>query len=117
MGASIRQLSVVWRFSLLLMLFVAVAAVPGFAYALGVTPAYTDAGNIACIVAGFMFGNLGRALAIVGIASFGIGAMLGRVSWSQAIIVIAGVGTIFGCYLIAQWAISVTGQATWFCYP
>ena len=47
-------------------------------------------------------GNIGRAIATLGIIIIGIGATLGRVTWTQAIIVGVGISVIFGAVAISS---------------
>lgn len=48
-------------------------------------------GNILCKIVSFFQGNLGRGLGTLAIIIVGIGAMLGKVSWGLALIVIVGI--------------------------
>jgi len=93
------ELRMGWKFSLLALLVVAVSILPDVAYA-----AVSDvAGDVMCSVALSMTGNLGRGLATIAVAVIGISAMLGRVTWLQAVIVIVGIACVFG-------AASIMGQ-------
>ncbi len=67
-------------------------------YTAGVTAAYavaTPMGSVLCMVVGFVYGNLGRALATLAIIVIGVGATLGKTSWGLAITVGVGIAVIF----------------------
>ena len=55
-----------------------------------------------CKIAGYFTGNAGRGIATIGIAIIGILATLGRVTWTQALVVGVGVSTIFAASSIAE---------------
>ncbi|SRR5579875_533494 len=72
------------------MAWVAAALAPSQAYAMDPVSA------ILCIVIGIVEGNLGRAIATIAVISIGVTALLGRVTWGQALMVATGIGVIFG---------------------
>jgi type IV secretory pathway VirB2 component (pilin) len=47
-------------------------------------------------------GNIGRAIATIGIIIIGIMATLGRITWTQAMIVGVGIAVIFGAAALAE---------------
>ncbi len=53
-------------------------------------------GDTLCAVYGILQTNVGRGLATLAIASLGIGAMLGKVSWGMAVLVGVGIAGLFG---------------------
>lgn len=57
--------------------------------------------NVICSVYGLIYYDIGRGLATLAIAALSIGAMLGRVTWGQAVTVCAGMGLIFGAIPLA----------------
>lgn len=68
-------------------------------------PAYavnTPMGNTLCTVAGWMSGNTGIALETMAILFIGIGALLGKITWSLALIHGIGVAIIFGAAQIVN---------------
>ena len=56
----------------------------------------SDVGNYICWVADNFEGNAGRGIATIGISTIGILALLGRVTWTQAMIVGVGCAVLFG---------------------
>lgn len=59
--------------------------------------------NAVCLPFRVLLGDFGRGLATTVVAFFGIQAMLGRVQWSQALLVAAGIGILYGAAaLVAQ---------------
>ena len=70
--------------------------------------AATPMGSVLCVVVGFVYGNLGRALATLAIIVIGVGATLGKVSWGLAITVGIGISIIFNAQAIMA---TMTGQA------
>ena len=65
---------------------------PGLAWAQDLTPALTIAEGIR----DFLVGDFARAIAAIGLAACGFLAFAGRMPWSVAIAVIAGIVLIFG---------------------
>ena len=53
-------------------------------------------GIVICYVVAVVFGQLGRALAVLAVMIVGIGATLGKVSWGLAVTVAVGVAVLFG---------------------
>lgn len=63
----------------------------------------TTFGTSLCLIVGYIiFGNLGRGIATVAVITLGISAMLGRVSWSTALIIATGIAVTFGAYPLAK---------------
>lgn len=60
----------------------------------------TEIAGVLCSVYGLIYFDIGRGLATLAIVSLGVGAMLGRVTWGQAVTVCAGIGCIFGALQI-----------------
>ncbi len=63
----------------------------------------TVIGDILCNAYGLIAIDIGRGLATLAVVTLGIGAMLGRVTWGQAVTVGAGIGTVFGAVGIVGW--------------
>lgn len=59
-------------------------------------------GDVLCNLAGLASKPTGRALATIGVAILGIGALLGKVSYGMALVVACGIATIFGAQDIAS---------------
>jgi type IV secretory pathway VirB2 component (pilin) len=55
-------------------------------------------------------GNVGRGLATIGVFSIGVAAMLGKVTWGQAILVGVGIGGFFGAVGIANYLANAAGS-------
>ncbi len=49
-----------------------------------------------CVVVSTITGGIGGAIATIAIIIIGIGALMGKVSWGMAIIVVLGVAIVFG---------------------
>jgi type IV secretory pathway VirB2 component (pilin) len=62
----------------------------------------TPMGMVLCRVVDFMYGNLGRGLATLGIITLGIGALLGKVTWGMALTVGIGISVIFNAEAIVS---------------
>jgi len=60
------------------------------------TPMNSDVGNFICWVSNNFEGNAGRGIGTIGISVLGVLALLGRVTWTQALIVGVGVAVLFG---------------------
>ena len=56
----------------------------------------SDVGNYICYVADNFSGNAGRGIATIGISVLGTLALLGRVTWTQAIVIGVGCAVLFG---------------------
>jgi type IV secretory pathway VirB2 component (pilin) len=65
------------------------------------TPVNSAVGNYICLIANNFMGNAGRGIATIGISVLGIGALLGKISWIQAMVVGVGVAVLFGAPYIA----------------
>lgn len=65
-------------------------------------------GGTLCVVYNMLQGTVGRGLATIAIATVGIGAMLGKVSWGMAILVGVGIAALFGADVLL---FDVTGVA------
>ena len=53
-------------------------------------------GLVLCQAVGIVYGNFGRALAMIAIMVLGMGAMIGKTSWGLAITVAVGISVVFG---------------------
>ena len=60
-----------------------------------------DIATATCNAAGLFVGNAGKGLATLGIATIGILATFGRVTWTQALVVGVGITTLFTAAYIA----------------
>lgn len=58
--------------------------------------AQTVIGGVLCSVYGLIYYDVGRGLATFAVIVLGVGAMLGRVTWGQAVVVGAGIAGLFG---------------------
>ena len=72
---------------------------PGVVFA---GPLDTGVGTYICLIADNFSGNAGRGIATIGISVLGTLAILGRVTWTQALIIGVGVATLFGAPAIIQ---------------
>ena len=81
-----------WRFPALLLFLTAILWPVDPAWAQALTPLVTIAGNIATVLTG----PFAVAVATIGLVACGFLAMSGRMPWSAAIAVIAGIILIFG---------------------
>lgn len=68
----------------------AALALPSDAFA---TP--SPMGDVLCLVISIILGNFGRALATLGVIFIGISALLGKVSWALALVVVVGITVMF----------------------
>lgn len=57
-------------------------------------------GEVLCSVIGMVMLDIGRGLATMAIIMVGVSALLGKASWGQALMVITGIGLIFGAQSI-----------------
>ncbi len=64
-----------------------------------------------CVLVNFALGNFGKGLATLGVLGVGIGATMGKISWTMAITVAVGIAVIFGCSAIAATIINGAGNA------
>jgi len=53
-------------------------------------------GDVLCVILGWMWGNLGRGLATLGICVVGTAAVMGKASWGLAATVAVGIAVLFG---------------------
>ena len=53
-------------------------------------------GNYICVIADNFSGNAGRGIATIGISVIGTLALLGRITWTQALVVGVGCAVLFG---------------------
>jgi type IV secretion system protein VirB2 len=74
---------------LLALALVAAALVPDMALADPITTAL-------CVVVTTITGGIGGAIATLAVIIIGIGALMGKVSWGMAIIVVLGIAIVFG---------------------
>lgn len=56
--------------------------------------------QVLCSILLLIVGDVGRGVATLAVMSLGIGAMMGKVSWGQALTVVSGIGIMFGSTLI-----------------
>ena len=92
-------------FCSLVVSLVLIASTP--AYAVGMVAPGND---ILCAMANFAIGNFGRGLATIGILAVGVGATLGKVTWTMAITVAVGISTVFGAgVLVANYLAPAMG--------
>lgn len=72
-------------------------------YTLSITAANAGVGAVLCamITAEMFTGQLGKAIATVGVLIVGVGAALGRVSWTMAVTVAVGISAMFSARAIA----------------
>ncbi len=56
--------------------------------------------KVLCTVLLIIIGDVGRGIATLAVMSMGIGAMLGKVTWGQALTVAAGIAIMFGAPLL-----------------
>ncbi len=60
------------------------------------TAADSNVGNYICKIANNFSGNAGRGIATIGLSVIGTLALLGRITWTQAIVVGVGCSVLFG---------------------
>ncbi|MDE3015516.1 MAG: TrbC/VirB2 family protein [Pseudomonadota bacterium] len=81
-------------------------------YAAGIAAAYAQVGvmsvpgNILCYILAIIYGNLGRAIATIGVIMIGLGALFGKVTWGMAIIVTIGISVVFASSVLVSDVIS-----------
>jgi type IV secretion system protein VirB2 len=56
--------------------------------------------EVLCTILLIIMGDAGRGIATLAVMAVGIGAMLGKVSWGQALTVAVGIGIMFGAPII-----------------
>jgi len=91
-SVSVLQLS--WQVVGFVLVAAAVSMIPDLLYAQ--TAQNSNVGNSICWIADNFEGNAGRGIATIGISTIGILALIGRVTWTQAIVVGTGCSVIFG---------------------
>jgi|CXWL01.1.fsa_nt_gi type IV secretory pathway VirB2 component (pilin) len=73
----------------------------------------SEIGYVLCSVVALVLFDIGRAIATLAIIALGIGALLGKVSWGQGLIVISGIGITMGApYLALTFTTSVAQLAS-----
>jgi type IV secretion system protein VirB2 len=99
MRAVTQELDYSWKITQLALLSALLILIPDLLMAQ--TPVNSAVGNYICLIANNFMGNAGRGIATIGISVLGIGALLGRISWIQAMVVGVGVSVLFGApYII-----------------
>ena len=63
-----------------------------------------------CNIISVVTGSVGRGIATIAIIVIGIGALMGKIAWSLALIVAVGIGILFGAGSLVE-AISGQGQS------
>jgi len=91
---TVANLETSWHLASLLLIAAAVLMLPDLLYAQ--TAANSNVGNSICWIADNFEGNAGRGIATIGISTIGVLALIGRVTWTQAIVVGTGCSVIFG---------------------
>lgn len=86
---------------------IATVLVPSQAYA-----ALDAVSSALCFAILAVESNLGRAIATIAVISLGIGALFGKITWMQGIIVATGIGVIFGAIGIVD---MLTTGGAWSC--
>lgn len=77
-------------------------------YLLFCSPAFAGViGSMLCDTVGMVFLDIGRGLATIAVVALGAGAMMGKVSWGQGVIVIIGIGIVFGAGTVV-WTLTMT---------
>ena len=94
-----RSLAAGLHFSALRFLTLIIIFLPYVAYANNTD---TQIGSVLCTVTGWMQGNAGKGLEIIILSILGIGALLGKVSWSKALIEGVAVAALFGAAQIVE---------------
>ena len=57
----------------------------------------TDAiGQIMCNAVELMVGTTGKAICTINVIALGAGALIGKISWNKAMLVVLGIGLVFG---------------------
>lgn len=66
-------------------------------YLLFCSPAFAGAiGSMLCDTVGMVLLDIGRGLATIAVIALGVGAMMGKVSWGHGVLVLTGIGIVFG---------------------
>ena len=87
------QKDMVWASFLTVTLFASMMLMPDMAAAGALDG---SVGAMLCALVNSITGTTGRAIATIGIIIIGIGALLGKISWGVAIIVVLGIALVFG---------------------
>ncbi len=108
------DLEMSWHLASLALISAIVLMMPDVLFAAaGLAPsAQSDVGNYICNIADNFTGNAGRGIATIGISVLGTLALLGRVTWTQALVIGVGCSVLFG----APYMIVSMGGAQGFCY-
>jgi type IV secretory pathway VirB2 component (pilin) len=97
------------------MLFFALICFAAIVSPLLVESAYatsTTIGNTMCRIVGMLTGQVGKAIATMGIVFLAIGLFVGKISWGVAVSVGIGIGAIFGAPSLVNWLAGSTGNAS-----
>ena len=57
---------------------------------------HSDIGKTICTASSWFNGNLGKGLAMMGLFTVGAGALYGKITWAQAVLVGVGIAVLFG---------------------
>lgn len=87
--------SELWQLCLLSLLAVVTYLYSDVVFAQGIIS------GVLCSVYGIIYYDVGRGLATLAILALGVGAMFGRVTWGQAVMVVSGIGVVFGALSLA----------------
>lgn len=98
----------VYRLALSFLLVTAFISIPTAAEAAGTDPL----SQTLCMVVGWFTGQMGQAIATLGIIVLGIGAMMGKVSWQMALTVAFGVSVMFSGARVVE---LLTDRSAGFC--
>lgn len=101
-----KDVALAWQLCLAFVMAAAVVALPDLSFATD-----TPMGNVFCTLSTWATGNTGKGLATIAITVIGIGALLGKVSWGMALIVVLGVALVFGASGIVN-AFNIPGMPT-----
>jgi type IV secretory pathway VirB2 component (pilin) len=92
------NLSLSWRTCTVAMLTSIFVATPEWALATSTDPM----GDVFCIAALWITGPAGKAIATICVAITGLGAMLGKITWSLVMVVGVNVATILGAATVVD---------------
>lgn len=81
----------------------------GVAAALMAMPGPAYATNLCGTIVTYINGDLGKAIATLGVIAVAVGATFGRVTWSTAVLVAVGIAGIFGAGTLAGTLASGSG--------
>lgn len=99
MNAIAREMDFSWKLTQTLLISAILILIPSVL--LAQTAQNSAVGGMICYIADNFLGNAGRGIATIGISVLGVGAILGRITWIQAMIVGVGVAVLFGAPAIA----------------